>query len=138
MEIYIGYDTHKVYKITAGRATYLYRKHTDGRMYLSYYQNSWGWGKKNIPEEYQYAGLENMEYKTEAFVYKVETDPKKIKVKAFGSDTDMASVDIPYSPAFWLNLKLPPDTKFYKKVKSEIESIRGIPLEKQYIITSKK
>tara|TARA_X000000950_G_C13793240_1_gene610271 strand:+ start:431 stop:556 length:126 start_codon:yes stop_codon:yes gene_type:complete len=33
--------------------------------------------------------------KPKVFVYKVETDKKKIKVNAFGGGTDMGSLDLP-------------------------------------------
>jgi hypothetical protein len=44
----------------------------------------------------------------------------------------MADVNLPYNPTFWGNLSLPPDTAFYKKIKAELESNFGVPLETQF------
>ena len=73
-----------------------------------------------------------MSYRLEAFVYNVELDKKKINVDEFGGKTDMGSLDLPYNAKFWNNLSMPPDTKFFKKIKSELEGNFGVPLKVQY------
>ncbi|GAL62712.1 hypothetical protein [Algibacter lectus] len=90
-----------------------------------------------IPEEYWNTEAEKMSYRLEAFVYNIEIDKKKIRIRGFGDDTDMGSLDLPYHPQFWRNLSMPPDTKFYKKIKSELESNYGVSLEKQFELVNK-
>jgi len=139
LELYVGYDTYKVYKIKFRNALYLYKKNEKGRMYLSYYRSFWANYKGDqIPLQYRKLGLENVQYKLEAFVYKVETDKTKVNVKPYGSDLDISLIKLPYNYSFWLNLKLPPPTKFYKKIKSDMESVGGISLENQYKIAGIK
>ena len=40
--------------------------------------------------------------------------------------------NFPYNEEFWKNLSLPPETAFYKKIKAELESNYGVPLETQF------
>ena len=82
-------------------------------------------------------GKWRLNYGSQAFVYKIETDKKKIKVREYGVDKDMGALDLPYHPEFWNNLVLPPETKFYKKIKSELEGIYGVPLETQFKLVNK-
>ena len=51
-------------------------------------------------------------------------------------DKDMAEINLPYNPVFWKNLSLPPDTAFYKKIKAELESNFGVPLETQFKVVN--
>lgn len=132
IKLFIGIDTYKVYRIEKQKALYVYQKHQNGKLYLSYYANEWGFGRDMIPEKYWNTEAEKMSYRLEAFVYNIETDKKKIKVNSFGDKTDMGSIDLPYHAEFWKNLSMPPDTKFYKKIKSELESNFGVSLEKQF------
>lgn len=137
IKLFIGIDTYKVYRIEKQKALYVYQKHKNGKLYLSYYANEWGFQRDMIPEKYWNTEAEKMSYRLEAFVYNIETDKKKIKVNRFGSNTDMGSIDLPYHAEFWENLSMPPDTKFYKKIKSELESNYGVPLEKQFELVNK-
>lgn len=136
--LYIGVDNYGVYKIEKGKSLYLYKKHANGKLYLSYYSSEWGWNSKSkntqIPREYWNTDAKTISYRSEAFVYKVETDKKKAKVKPFGGDTDMGTLNLPYDANFWKNLSMPPDTDFYRKIKKELESNYGVSLEKQYEI----
>lgn len=137
IKLYIGINTYSVYRIEKQKALYVYQKHQNGKLYLSYYANEWGFGRDMIPEKYWNTEAEKMSYRLEAFVYNIETDKKKIKVNSFGDKTDMGSLDLPYHPEFWRNLSMPPDTKFYKKIKSELESNYGVSLEKQFELVNK-
>lgn len=132
VKLYIGVNTYAIYRIERNKALFVYKKHENGKLYLSYYSNEWSIGRKQIPQQYWGTDAEKMSYRLEAFVYNVETDKKKIDVRAFGGQTDMGSLDLPYDTKFWQNLSMPPDTKFFKQIKKELESNFGVPLEKQY------
>jgi hypothetical protein len=134
---YIGLDDYKVFRIERNKALFLYKKHKSGKLHLSYYKNEWGFGKNMIPKQYWNTEAEKMSYRIEAFVLNVETLKSKIKVRDFGSDTDMGSLTLPYNSNFWKSLSMPPDTKFYKKIKSELENMYGVPLETQYELVNK-
>jgi len=58
---------------------------------------------------------------------------KKITAKGYEEfDKDLSEIELPYDPKFWSNFSLPPDTNFYKKIKRELESNYGVPLETQF------
>tara|TARA_R110002126_G_scaffold291782_1_gene458015 strand:- start:31134 stop:32291 length:1158 start_codon:yes stop_codon:yes gene_type:complete len=132
VKLYIGFKTYAIYRIERQKALFVYQKHENGKLYLSYYSNEWGLGRNMIPEKYWNTPAEKMSYRLEAFVYNVELDKKKINVDEFGGKTDMGSLDLPYNAKFWNNLSMPPDTKFFKKIKSELEGNFGVPLKVQY------
>ncbi|WP_299554240.1 carboxypeptidase-like regulatory domain-containing protein [Seonamhaeicola sp.] len=133
---YIGIDTYKVYRIERGNSLYIYKNHRSGKLVLSYYRHDWDFPKNKIPSEYKHL-LNETHYKAEAFVYKIVTDKKKVRVIPYGIDMDMGMIDLPYKPNFWNNLSAPPDTKFYKKIKDGLEAMYGVPLEKQYQLVNK-
>ncbi len=135
--LYIGIESYKVYRIERGKSLYIYKKHQNGKLVISYYKNDWSFPKWNVPKEMLGTPAETLRYQLEAFVYDVQTDKKKIKVNAYGIDKDMGNLEIPYDPVFWKNLSMPPDTKFYKKIKSGLESNFGVPLETQYKLVNK-
>lgn len=137
MTFYIGVDTYKVYKIERGRSLYVYKKHRTGKMVLSYFKNEWSFPKHMIPKELQGTLAETLRYKTEAFIYSVETNKKNIRIVPFGVETDMGSLDLKYDANFWKNLSMPPDTKFYTRIKNELEGLFGVSLEKQYKLVNK-
>ncbi|AUP77482.1 carboxypeptidase-like regulatory domain-containing protein [Flavivirga eckloniae] len=134
---YIGIDSYKVYRIERGNSLYIYKNHESGKLVLSYYKHDWNLSKNRIPEEHR-SILKETHFKAEAFVYKVITDKKKIKVSPYGINVDIGMIDIPYNSDFWNNLSAPPDTKFYKRIKDGLESLYGVPLERQYEIVNKK
>lgn len=133
---YIGVENYAIYKIEMPKSLYLYKKHKSGKLYLNYYAREWGFGRDMIPKQYWDTEAEKMTYRLEAFVYNVETDKKKIKVRSFGGDKDMGSQELQYHPEFWENLSMPPDTKFFKKIKAELEGLYGVSLEKQYELSN--
>lgn len=134
--LYIGVETYKVYRIERGTTLYVYKKHKSGKLVLSYFRNQWKLKKHMIPKEYLNTDVETSHFKTEAFVYNVETDKKKIRVVPFGEETDMGILELPYHGVFWKNLSMPPDTKFYKRIKNELEGLYGVSLEKQFQIVN--
>ncbi|SDX16306.1 CarboxypepD_reg-like domain-containing protein [Lutibacter oricola] len=138
IKLYIGIDTYKVYKIERGRAVFIYKKHKSGKLHLSYFRNHWSFPKDKIPKHLLGTTAESLNYRLEAFVYNVETeDKKKMRVREYGKEKDMGTLDLPYNPDFWKNLNLPPDTKFYKRIKSELEGLFGVSLELQYELSNK-
>ena len=134
--LYVGIDTYKVYRIERGRALYIYKNHKSGKLVLNYFKDDWQFPRWAIPSELLGTVAETLRYKIEAFVYNVETDRKKIGVRSFGADKDMGTIDLPYNASFWSRLNLPPDTKFYKRIKKEQEQIFGVPLEVQYSLVN--
>lgn len=137
IKLYIGLDNYGVYKIERQKATYIYKKHENGKLYLSYYSSEWGLSRQMIPEKYWNTPAEKMSYRLEAFVYNIEVDKKKIRIQAYGEDIDMGSLDLPYHPLFWENLSMPPDTKFFKTIKKELEDNYGVPLATQFNLVNK-
>ena len=135
--MYIGVDSYKVYRIERGRTLFVYKKHQNGKLVLSYFKNQWNYKKHMVPKQYWGTDAESLQYRTEAFVYNVETDKKKFDVYPFGEDTDMGLIDLPYDANFWKNLSMPPDTEFFRKIKSELESNYGVPLETQFELVNK-
>lgn len=132
IKLYVGIDTYKIYRIERGETLFVYKNHESGKLVLSYYNHDWHLSKDRIPREYWNTPVINSHFKAEAFVYKVITDKKKIKVVPYGRFIDAHMIDLPYNKDFWNNLSAPPDTKFYKNIKDGLESIYGVPLEKQY------
>ena len=137
IKLYIGIDTYKVYRIERGKALFIYKSFDEKRLVLSYFKDEWILQSQHIPSKFNNTDVANTQYKTEGFVYNVETNKKQIKVVPYGEDTDMGDIELPYHPIFWKNLRLPPDTKFYKKIKKGLESNYGVPLEKQYELVNK-
>ena len=135
--LYIGIDTFKVYRIERGNALYIYKKHKNGKLVLNYFKDDWNFPRWNVPAELLGTEAETLRYKIEAFVYNVELDKRKISVRSFGADKDMGSLNLPYDANFWENLNLPPDTKFYKRIKKEQREIYGVPLDVQYALVNK-
>jgi len=77
-------------------------------------------------------------YKHEAIVLGVETNRKKFNVKNYeGYKKDMGDIEVRYNANFWKNVALPPESEFYKKSVKQLESIYGVPLEKQFELVNK-
>ncbi|WP_111706898.1 carboxypeptidase-like regulatory domain-containing protein [Lutibacter citreus] len=141
LRLYIGVDTYGIYKVETSDldAVYVYKKNKDGKLYLSYHNRVW---KSAVPlPEYQrkLRGITKgdnkitVAYRHEAFVMGIETNRKKINFgKNYNEVMDMGDMKVPYHADFWKNFNVPPDTEFFRKIKSELESHYGVPLEKQY------
>ena len=50
VKLYIGFKTYAIYRIERQKALFVYQKHENGKLYLSYYSNEWGLGRNMIPE----------------------------------------------------------------------------------------
>ena len=44
----------------------------------------------------------------------------------------MGDIPVKYNEAFWKNLSIPPETKFYQKNARDLASIYGVPLDEQF------
>jgi len=137
--VYLGFDTNNIYKIesSAGQCVYQYVKNSDGKLYLSYHKREYN-GQEKISKLHQNAlGLKTPHvrtaYRHEAIVLGIKTDKKQFTAESYEEhDKEMGTIKLPYNPVFWNNLSLPPDTAFYKKIKAELESNYGVPLETQF------
>ncbi len=137
--LYIGIDSFGVYKVesTDLNSVWVYRKTGDGKLVLSYHNREW---KKDLPINSMQKTLlrttsnkVKVSYRHEAFVLGVETDKKKIKVGNYeGYKKDMGDLEVNYNAEFWTTISLPPETAFYKTSVEELESVYGVPLEKQF------
>ncbi len=137
--LYIGYETNNIYRIecSAGKQVYQYVKNSEGKMYLSYHKREY-YSHRKISALHQKAlGLKTPQISVgirhEALVLGIKTDRKQFTAKGYEEhNKEMGDVKLPYNPEFWSNLSLPPDSEFYKKIKSELESNYGVPLETQF------
>jgi len=142
--VYLGFDTYNIYKVesSAGRCVYQYVKNSDGKLYLSYHKREYN-GQEKISKLHQNAlGLKTPHvrtaYRHEAIVLGIKTDKKQFTAESYEEhDKEMGTIKLPYNPVFWNNLSLPPDTAFYKKIKAELESNYGVPLETQFKAVNK-
>lgn len=139
LRLYIGIDTFAVYKVESSNlnSLWVYKKNPDGKIVLSYHNRTWN---KRIPinkSQQRLFAINNKavkaSYRHEAFVLGIETNTKKIKVgNGDGYRNDMGDIPVKYNEAFWKNLSIPPETKFYKKNVRDLESIYGVPLDEQF------
>lgn len=139
-KLYIGVDTYKIYKIEnlANNSLYVYKKNKDGKLYLGYHSRQWK-SMETIPADLQRKLGKSVNkisatYKHEVFVLDIETNKKKMKVRnqPLAHTTDMADLKIKYHQEFWKNFVSPPDTKYFKQIKKEIESNYGVPIQTQF------
>ncbi len=144
-KLFIGVDTYSIYRIEnrANNSLYVYKKDHKGKLHLSYHSRQWT-SKETIPFALQKQLKKDTNkiqatYKHEVFVLNVETNKKKIKVnhQEEALKTDMAELKIAYNSHFWKNFVAPPDTKYFKKIKKELESNYGVSLEKQFEYANK-
>ncbi len=139
IKMYIGIETNAIYRIENSdlNAVFVYKKNEAGKLYLSYHNREWISSRKIDPQTQKALKLKSPKvqtaYRHEVFVTGIESDKKKMKMKSFGGHgQDMGDIKIPYHPEFWANYSLPPETAFYKKIKTELESNYGVPLETQF------
>lgn len=144
-KLYIGVDTFSIYKVEnyANNSLYIYKKNKDGKLYLSYHSRQWT-SDETIDESLQKrlrkdSNKISATYKHEVFILDIETNKKKAKVRHnFEAETnDMALLEIPYHEEFWNSFNLPPETKYFKKIKEELESNFGVPLQTQFQYSNK-
>lgn len=149
IRFYIGMDTYKIYKIenSQSKAVFVYKKNKEGKLYLSYHNRDFK--TKRVPDEklkkiLRYANKPvpshfKLAYRHEVFVLGIEENKKQFSVKNYGGfGTDMGDVEISYNEDFWQTFPFPPDTEFYLKIKSELESHYGVPLTTQFKFVNQK
>ncbi|WP_339623472.1 carboxypeptidase-like regulatory domain-containing protein [uncultured Winogradskyella sp.] len=146
IKLYIGLDTYGIYKVEVSRhasefsnlkAFYLYKKNSDGKLVLSYHNREANFRTPISEEKQRLLKLKTKNvvssYRHEAIVLHIETNRKKFDVKnSISESKDMGDYNITYNADFWRAISLPPETKFYKKSVTELESIYGVPLETQF------
>ncbi len=137
--VYIGFETNNIYKIesSVGKCVYQYVKNAEGKLYLSYHKREYNGRSKIDPLKQKLLKLKTSyishAFRHEAIVLGIETDKKKFDTNGYEEyDKEMGDIKLPYHQVFWKNLSLPPDTAFYKKIKAELESNYGVPLETQF------
>ena len=149
LKLFIGFDTYSIYKLEMSKvpltgtidAIYVYKKNSEGKLYLSYHERVYKAAAKvtaRIKNLLLQSGQNPKQYiptsfRHEALVIGVEEDKKMFDYSGvIGEKKDMNLFKIPYDLNFWKNISLPPETKFYKENISELESLHGVPIETQF------
>ncbi|MCF8272197.1 MAG: carboxypeptidase-like regulatory domain-containing protein [Flavobacteriaceae bacterium] len=143
VKFYIGIDTYSIYKIESSlkNSVFIYKKNNAGKLYLSYHNRA-SESKEPLTPYMQKLLKVNTNtltatWRHEVIVLGIETDRKKIDVENnMVKGLDMGDYNIPYNQEFWSKLNLPPASKFYNKYAEELESIYGIPLNKQFGVSN--
>ena len=149
LKLYIGFDTYSIYKLEMSKvpltgkamdAIYVYKKNSEGKLYLSYHNREYKAFVK-VTERIKKLLLQSgqsprqyipMDYRHEVFVIGVVEDKKMFDYSGITGNKDMTLFKIPYDLNFWKNISMPPETKFYKKNISELESLYDVPIETQF------
>ena len=153
---YIGFESSKIYKIEKNtismnvgkslNALYIYKNNNQGKLYLSYHKRQWE-GAVKTPEHVKrgmrQAGKKErkyipISYRHEIFVLDLEDGDSKIKLENESLQQDMTLYKIPYDEQFWMNISLPPETKFYLKNINELEGLYDVPIETQFKFSNKR
>tara|TARA_Y100000739_G_scaffold173049_1_gene150749 strand:+ start:170 stop:1354 length:1185 start_codon:yes stop_codon:yes gene_type:complete len=150
LKLYIGFDTGKIYRAerswvpTVGKSQngiWLYKKNSEGKLYLSYHQRDWK-GARKLPNNVINILKSNgksvpdfvpVEFRHEFYVIGLEENKSKFSKFQQSLETkDMALYKIPFNEFFWKNISLPPETSYFKKNIKELESLYGVPIETQF------
>ena len=150
IKLFIGFETNKIYraerswKPNVGRSQsgiWIYKKNSIGKLYLSYHQREWV-GARRLPQNVKNILSSNgkkvpefvpVEFRHELFVVGIKENKKDFdKFDETLEKKDMSLYKIPYNDFFWKNFSLPPETNYFKKNKSELESIYKVSLETQF------
>ena len=149
LKLFIGYDTHKIYKIEMSKipetgkwltASYIYKKNSEGKLYLGYHIREWE-GASRTPENVKKALISSgkkaknfipLAYRHEAFVIELIDNKKLFKGFEDMNQMDMSLYKVPYNENFWKNISLPAETNFFKENIAELESLYGVPIETQF------
>ena len=153
---YIGFESSKIYKIEKNtismnvgkslNALYIYKNNNQGKLYLSYHKRQWEGAVKtpdHVKRAMRQAGKKErkyipISYRHEIFVLDLEDGDSKIKLENESLQQDMTLYKIPYDEQFWMNISLPPETKFYLKNINELESLYDVPIETQFKFSNKR
>ena len=150
IKLFIGFETNKIYraerswKPNVGRSQsgiWIYKKNSIGKLYLSYHQREWV-GARRLPQNVKNILSSNgkkvpefvpVEFRHELFVVGIKENKNDFdKFDETLEKKDMSLYKIPYNDFFWKNFSLPPETNYFKKNKSELESIYKVSLETQF------
>ncbi|GAB1308913.1 hypothetical protein KH5_15960 [Urechidicola sp. KH5] len=144
LRLYIGMDTYSVYKIETSdlNAVYIYKKNTDGKLYLSYHKREWTRKLELTDQEKMYLKIKNdkinISFRHELIVMGITTDKKEIDAKSTNHlATEMKFIKVPYDEAFWSSFVAPPPTAFHLKSIKELESIYDVPIQTQFDAVNK-
>jgi len=153
---YIGFESSKIYKIEKNtismnvgkslNALYIYKNNNQGKLYLSYHKRQWEGAVKtpdHVKRAMRQAGKKErkyipISYRHEIFVLDLEDGDSKIKLENESLQQDMTLYKIPYDEQFWMNISLPPETKFYLKNINELEGLYDVPIETQFKFSNKR
>ncbi|MDB2493875.1 carboxypeptidase-like regulatory domain-containing protein [Flavobacteriaceae bacterium] len=153
---YIGFESSKIYKIEKNtismnvgkslNALYIYKNNNQGKLYLSYHRRQWEGAVKtpdHVKRAMRQAGKKErkyipISYRHEIFVLDLEDGDSKIKLENESLQQDMTLYKIPYDEQFWMNISLPPETKFYLKNINELEGLYDVPIETQFKFSNKR
>ncbi|MGB1393983.1 MAG: carboxypeptidase-like regulatory domain-containing protein [Flavobacteriaceae bacterium] len=153
---YIGFESSKIYKIEKNtismnvgkslNALYIYKNNNQGKLYLSYHKRQWEGAVKtpdHVKRAMRQAGKKErkyipISYRHEIFVLDLDDGDSKIKLENESLQQDMTLYKIPYDEQFWMNISLPPETKFYLKNINELEALYDVPIETQFKFSNKR
>jgi len=153
---YIGFESSKIYKIEKNtismnvgkslNALYIYKNNNQGKLYLSYHKRQWEGAVKtpdHVKRAMRQAGNKErkyipISYRHEIFVLDLDDGDSKIKLENESLQQDMTLYKIPYDEQFWMNISLPPETKFYLKNINELEGLYDVPIETQFKFSNKR
>ena len=150
IKLFVGFETKKIYraertwKPNVGRSQngiWIYKKNSVGKLYLAYHKREWI-GARRLPKNVKNILSSNgkkvpefvpVEFRHELFVVGIKENKKDFdKFDETLEKKDMSLYKIPYNNFFWKNFSLPPETNYFKKNKSELESIYKVSLETQF------
>ena len=146
--LYIGLDSAKIYRLEMQKkpqigksltATYIYKNNKADKLYLSYHQREWK-GASKLTENIIRAMISASKtppvyipiaYRHEVYVLDLIENKSLFQTGESVSNLDMSNYAPNYDEAFWESLRIPPETKFYRKNIEELEGIYGVSLEDQ-------
>ena len=150
IKLFIGFDTYKIYRVerswkpNIGRSQngiWIYKKDSESKLYLSYHQREWI-GARKLPENVKNILISNgksvpnfvpVEFRHELFVLGIKKNKKDFdSFKETLEQKDMSLYKINYNDNFWKNINLPPETSYFRKNISELESLYDVPIETQF------
>ena len=150
IKLFVGFDTYKIYRIerswkpSVGRSQngiWIYKKDSESKLYLSYHQREWI-GARKLPENVKNILISNgkpvpnfvpVEFRHELFVLGIKKNKKDFdSFKETLEQKDMSLYKINYNDNFWKNINLPPETSYFRKNISELESLYDVPIETQF------
>ena len=137
IKIYVDPKEYKIFQLeySSGKMRYLnkYKTNNNNKLYLSYHQRVYNW---QLLKEYNPKAPETYNgtvFKHEFITLRVNSK----KYKQFSTTrnvglSDLTQIKAPYKESTWKSISLPPDSKFYKRIKQELVSHKDISITDQY------